>query len=101
MKTCTNCGTANTDDARFCEKCGQLLSAAAPAPPINGAPISEGLKIGIIVATIVIPLVGFIMGLIYMNDQNAEKKKAGRTWLYVAIGASVLWCVISLGMGGY
>ena len=29
--TCTNCGSAADDDARFCAKCGQPLAQAAPA----------------------------------------------------------------------
>lgn len=30
---CSNCGAQNADTAKFCEKCGTGLAAAAPAPP--------------------------------------------------------------------
>ena len=29
MTNCANCGTANTSDASYCEKCGQPLATAA------------------------------------------------------------------------
>jgi len=30
---CSNCGSANEDGAKFCQKCGHTLGAEAPAPP--------------------------------------------------------------------
>ena len=30
---CPNCGAQNADTAKFCEKCGTGVAAAAPAPP--------------------------------------------------------------------
>jgi hypothetical protein len=57
------------------------------------------MKVGIIIGTIVIPLLGMIMGLIYMNDPSPAKKAVGKTWLYVGIGALAFWCVCSM-IGG-
>jgi hypothetical protein len=60
------------------------------------------LKIGIIVGSIFIPLLGIIMGAIFMNDPNLEKKKVGRLWLYVGIGVIALECLcfVIFGMMG-
>ena len=33
MRPCTNCGGPLPDDARFCNHCGQTITAAAPAKP--------------------------------------------------------------------
>jgi len=35
---CSSCGTQNADTAKFCEKCGTKLAAAAepPPPPLEG-----------------------------------------------------------------
>ena len=39
MANCSNCGTANTSGASYCEKCGQPLSTAAfPAVVVPAAP---------------------------------------------------------------
>ena len=45
MPYCTNCGNANSDDARFCSQCGSRLAgadsaAAAPEAPDSTATIS-------------------------------------------------------------
>jgi hypothetical protein len=57
------------------------------------------MKIGIIVGTVFIPLLGIIMGLIYMNDPHPQKKAVGRTWLYVGIGIVVLYCGFGFMIG--
>src|SRR5271170_2012709 len=52
MITCPECGAGNADGARFCDRCGQGLSAApvsrlAPVlPPLAiGAELKDGLRI--------------------------------------------------------
>ena len=105
---CSQCGHENLSQAKFCAKCGAPITAAAaeptpsvPATAASGA-VSKELKIGIIVGTVLIPLLGIIMGLIYMNDPNPEKKAVGKLWLYVGIGMCVLGCLcyaIAIGLG--
>ena len=93
---CAKCSFDNTPEAKFCVRCGEPLKAAPPAPPApsgGGEAVPQGLKIGIMIASFFIPLLGIIMGAIYMNDPNPEKKKVGRLWLYVALGAIALGCV--------
>jgi hypothetical protein len=87
---CQKCGFENPAEAKFCGKCGEPLRAPAPS---GGEAVSQGLKVGIIVGTIFIPLLGIIMGAIYMNDPDLEKKKVGRLWLYVGIGIFALECI--------
>ena len=91
---CPKCGFENPTDAKFCGRCGEPFKASPPEPtPSGGGTVSDGLKIGIIVGTIFVPLLGIIMGAIYMNDPNPEKKKVGRLWLYVGIGVFALECI--------
>lgn len=47
------------------------------------SPVSDGMKIGIAILSFFIPIVGIIMGLIYMNDAHPAKKAAGKLWLTV------------------
>jgi hypothetical protein len=95
---CAKCGFENPAEAKFCGRCGETMRAPAPPPPDTEV-VSQGLKIGIIVGSIFIPLLGIIMGAIYMNDPNLEKKKVGRLWLYVGIGVFVLECLCFFGLG--
>ena len=51
MRSCTSCGRANSDAARFCKGCGSTLVALSPAPPglrVTMAPLVVG-SIGLII----------------------------------------------------
>ena len=96
---CPQCGFENTPDAKFCGKCGApVQTTTPPPPPPGGEVVSQGLKIGIIVGSIFIPILGIIMGIIFLNDPNPEKKKVGKLWLMVGIGVIVAGCVCWLVM---
>jgi hypothetical protein len=106
---CSKCGHQNPDEAQFCGSCGGPLAAPAssssPASPAGGTPfpprgtggkaVSDGLKIGVIVGSLIIPLLGIIMGVIFLVDANPEKKAVGRLWLIVGVVAFVVWCIFS------
>ena len=48
------------------------------------SPVSDGMKIGFAILSFFVPIVGIILGLIYMNDPHPAKKAAGKLWLTVA-----------------
>jgi len=89
---CSKCNFENPGDAKFCGKCGEPLKAPAPMPSAGQA-VPQMLKIGILVGSIFIPLLGIIMGAIYLNDPDSEKKKVGKLWLLVSLAIMVGWCV--------
>jgi hypothetical protein len=60
--------------------------------------VSNEMKVGLSIASVIIPLIGIIMGAIYMADANVEKKSAGRQWLFIGIGAGIFWCIFSLAV---
>ncbi len=111
---CPKCGSENPDNAKFCGSCGNSMTVVRDnVPPTvnnpaqnyaNKPPVSKELKIGIIIATLFIPFIGIIMGWIYMTDMNIEKKKVGKTWLYVGIGILIIECIlysIGISSSGY
>lgn len=106
---CPKCGTSNPDEAKFCGKCSAPIQQPGPGPQPQPPPpalpgskgVSQGMKIGISIGTIVIPLLGLIMGAIYMADANREKKSAGKLWLLIGAGMILLYCLIALSSSGF
>lgn len=99
---CPSCGHENPDNAEFCGNCGATLKktaggggASVIAKPAEA--VSAGMKWGITAATVLLPLVGIVMGIIYMRDDNPEKKAVGKLWLWVGIGMAALVFLYELG----
>ena len=104
---CPKCGSENPDEAKFCGSCGTNMSVKQTSvhPKVNepvttSQNVTQEMKIIMIIVSIIIPLVGIIMGLIYMSDSNPSKKAAGKTWLIAGIGASLVYCLIIASAGG-
>lgn len=105
---CPKCGAKNVDEAKFCGECGISLASKPdikPDPPQPNPPqppkeaVSTELKIGVMVGTLIIPLIGLIMGWVYMKDDNADKKAVGKLWFYTGIGMSVIYVLYIAGEG--
>lgn len=92
---CPKCGLNNPDEAKFCGKCGATMATSVVTPPPPAVSKTKKMKIGIIIGTIFIPLIGIIMGAIYWNDPNPEDKRTARIWLYTGIGMVVVY-ILSL-----
>lgn len=104
---CPECGSENPDGAKFCGNCRHSLTATIK--PINrnqkldvvevnssGPVVTNGLKYGILAATLFIPFIGLIMGILYLaQSESEEKKDVGRLWLYVSLGVMVLYFLAS------
>jgi uncharacterized membrane protein YvbJ len=110
---CSKCGAENPDNAKFCGSCGTAIVeavvspqvAAAMAPPAatetQKSSVSTALKIGVSIASAVIPLIGIVMGIIYMRDKtDAAKQSAGKLWLTIGIIMLIFNLLIIAG-GGY
>ncbi|WP_066065663.1 hypothetical protein [Neobacillus soli] len=55
--------------------------------------MSGGQKALFYILSILIPIVGIILGIIWMNDQDPEKKTVGKNCLIIAIVVTVLSCI--------
>lgn len=104
---CPECGTENPDNARFCGNCRHPLASTSgttgshqtdPVIEIDADPVtvSDGMKYGILFATLFIPFIGLIMGIIYLVQGESEAKKdVGKLWLYGSIAIMVFYLIIS------
>lgn len=107
---CAQCGTENSDDARFCGSCGTTIDAPDLAPVVPprspvaqvldlGTPaeaVPPGLKWGVLAVSVLIPIVGVGMGLYYWIKGGSEEKAAvGRLWFFVALGLAILYGLIA------
>ena len=94
---CNKCGKEIPDESVFCPECGAKVEKLPP-PAVGTCPpaeeVSSGMNIGIIVASLFVPLVGIVMGIIYMRDPNPKKKAAGNTWLWVGIWSFIFWLIV-------
>lgn len=47
--------------------------------------VSAGVNIGIIIGTILFPVIGVAMGYTYLKKDHPEERKAGRNWLILGV----------------
>lgn len=99
---CPHCSYKNPAEAVFCAKCGGSLQSVGsdrkPQDIIKNeehSTVSEGMKWGILIATIFIPIIGIVAGIIYMQDSNPEKKAVAKLWLY---GGGIMVFIYALSM---
>ncbi|MDR6999514.1 hypothetical protein [Neobacillus niacini] len=55
--------------------------------------MTGGIRVLLYILSFFIPVVGIILGIIWMNDQDPEKKQVGKTCLIVGIVSIVLSCI--------
>ncbi|MBT2657394.1 hypothetical protein J7E81_19540 [Bacillus sp. ISL-18] len=55
--------------------------------------MSGGQKALFYILSILIPIVGIILGIIWMNDPEPEKKVVGKNCLIIAIVVTILSCI--------
>jgi hypothetical protein len=59
----------------------------------RGLRLSGGQKALLYILSFFIPVVGIILGIVWMNDQDIDKKAVGKTCLIIGIVAIVLSCI--------
>ncbi len=101
---CTNCKKIIPDDSVFCPECGQKIIQQEPAKANTDVTnkdtsesISNGLKYGVFVGTLLIPLIGIVLGIVFLVDNNPIKKSVGKFWLWTGIIMGILNIVLILG----
>jgi uncharacterized membrane protein YvbJ len=99
---CPKCETINSDEDELCTNCGEKLVKASEetsqSEPVvhqritgidlkpsasKKTGVSNGLYIGVMIATVILPIIGIIMGFTYMRKDHPSAKKAGKNWMIV------------------
>ena len=89
---CNKCGNEIPTDSTFCVKCGAKLETAQPIQNYS-QPIEEKINVGLVILSVMLPLVGIILGIVYLVNQN---KRAGKAYLIAAIACVLLQiCIYS------
>ncbi len=104
---CPECGAENPENAKFCGncRCQLVIVPDVQKSKQNGnvievdgesEPVTDLMKYGIFAGTLLIPFIGFIMGIIYLSQGETENKKSvGKFWLLTSIAVFVLYLIFS------
>ncbi len=97
---CAKCGDAsNPPDTRFCGACGHPMppppiTAAGPAAvsalPADGQ-VPAAMAWGVGIATVFLPFIGIVMGIIYMRGAHPSRKATGKVWLILGLIMALVW----------
>lgn len=75
---CIKCGAKLSEDAKFCENCGQVVSQASGKSDSGGSSKRRKKKTGLIImiGVIVVLLIAAIVGIFLMKDRGKENESA-------------------------
>ncbi len=82
-RNCVSCGRAISWDANVCPYCGHDFRATVGYAPREQ--MSEGVKILLYIVSFLIPIVGFIVGIIYYTKPEPELKQFGKMCLILGL----------------
>lgn len=91
-RNCVGCGRPIAWDANVCPYCGHdyRIQMAAPMPRNE---VSTGMKVLVYLLSFFIPIVGFIIGIIFYTRPEPEQKEVGKMCIILAL-LSILFAVL-------
>jgi hypothetical protein len=72
-----------------------------PTYTYAGPRYSGCLKILLYLLSFSIPIVGIVVGIIFMSKGDPESNGLGKACLFISIAAIVLWCCIGGGIAAF
>lgn len=88
------------NENKFCSNCGEKIDSKAKIRPKCGVPIAlltagnvptSGIRVLIYTLSILLPLVGIIIGVIYWTKPNADKKAFGKACVSLSLIMVAIW----------
>lgn len=94
---CSNCGATIDDRAAVCVHCGvpTAIGIAMQQPYREPVDPDEKPNGGFIALSLLVPLVGIILGA---TEKSNGKIRAGKAYLTAGIGAMLFWLIFSVGI---
>jgi|SwirhisoilCB2_FD_contig_41_9720529_length_585_multi_6_in_0_out_0_2 hypothetical protein len=78
---CPGCGIDGRRMFDFCSSCGRKVPSGVAVTREDGVVGSRALRWTVFLATLLVPVVGLVMGLRYVADPRLPQRALGRWWL--------------------
>ncbi len=104
---CPKCGSLNPDDAKFCGNCSSQLAVEPVTDTVRKVEeivdinqdqeaISTPLKYSVAIAALLFPIIGVVMGIMYLAQGETEsKKEVGKFWLIASAVGVILYLMMT------
>jgi hypothetical protein len=87
---CPNCGFDGGRIFNFCSSCGRKVPSGVAVTRDDGVVGSRALRSIVFVATLLVPVVGVVMGARYVADPRLPQRALGRWWLTLGLAIAAL-----------
>lgn len=105
MKYCSQCGNPLADNDRFCGVCGNSTEHTeykSTEPSKKVGEKEEHANVGLKVISFLIPIVGLILYLVWMDEHKTKAKECGKMALIsvcIGVGFSLLSGILAIVFG--
>lgn len=86
---CPACGRGIDWDAHSCPYCSWSLERAVDSP-IYGEPISGGKRVALYACSLLVPIFGIVVGLLYMDREDGDHRSVGTKCLVIGAVSMLL-----------
>ena len=98
--TCMRCAICGFDGGRmfdFCSSCGKAVPSGVAVTSDRNGVGSRALRWTVFGATLLVPVVGLVMGAFYVTDRREPQRALGRWWLGLGVVVGALDAYFLLG----
>ena len=95
---CPRCGFEAGGTFNFCSSCGRNVPSGVAVTRDDGVVGSRALRWTVFVATLVMPVVGIVMGVRYVADPRLLQRALGRWWLALGVVVTCLDAVAAVAL---